>query len=67
MKRIKTVGSSNKAFATLLFDENINAKHRVFMTATERIYRRSKDDIVSMDDPDVYGEVFHELSFKECN
>ncbi|MDC0102549.1 DEAD/DEAH box helicase family protein, partial [Alphaproteobacteria bacterium] len=62
----KTVGSPNKAFAALLFDENVSAKHRIFMTATERIYRQRKDDVVSMDDPNVYGEVFHELSFKEA-
>jgi predicted helicase len=36
------------------------------MTATERFYSGTKDDIVSMDDPDVYGEVFTQMTFKEA-
>ena len=65
----KTVGSSSKSFSTLLFDENIKVKKRIFMTATERVYKQSssgKDDVVSMDNPDIYGDVFHQLTFKEA-
>lgn len=62
----KTVGRRNKSFATLLFDENIKVKKRLFMTATERVYNASKDDVVSMDDPDIYGSTCHQLSFKEA-
>ena len=62
----KTVGRRNKSFATLLFDENIKVKKRLFMTATERVYSASKDDVVSMDDPDIYGSTCHQLSFKEA-
>lgn len=65
----KTAGATSKSFSTLLFDENIKAKKRVFMTATERIWRENKSEntaIVSMDDPEIYGEVFHQLSFKEA-
>ena len=36
------------------------------MTATERFYRGVKDDILSMDDPEDYGEVFSHMSFKEA-
>tara|TARA_B100000767_G_C19744793_1_gene527929 strand:- start:55 stop:2085 length:2031 start_codon:yes stop_codon:yes gene_type:complete len=36
------------------------------MTATERFYSGSKDDIVSMDDTDVYGDIFAQMSFKEA-
>ena len=36
------------------------------MTATERVVRGADDEVVSMDDPKVYGERFHQLSFKEA-
>ncbi|MBT7317202.1 MAG: DEAD/DEAH box helicase family protein [Lentimicrobiaceae bacterium] len=62
----KTVGSNKKLFSHLLFDENISIDKRVFMTATERFYGGSKDDIVSMDDYDIYGETFSYMSFKEA-
>ena len=62
----KTVGSEKSLFSHLLFEKNINVKKRVFMTATERFYLGSKDDIVSMDNPDIYGEVFSKMTFKEA-
>ena len=62
----KTVGGSDKLFSHLLFEENISIKSRIFMTATERFYRGSKDDIVSMDDTDIYGDIFAQMSFKEA-
>ena len=36
------------------------------MTATERFYSGSKEDIISMDDEDVYGDTFAHMSFKEA-
>ena len=36
------------------------------MTATERFYAGSKDDIISMDDDEVYGETFVQMTFKEA-
>ena len=36
------------------------------MTATERFYRGVRDDVLTMDDPDDYGEVFCHMSFKEA-
>ena len=39
------------------------------MTATERVYKQTssgKDDVVSMDNPEIYGDVFHHLTFKEA-
>ena len=62
----KTVGSKLKRFSHLLFEENISIKKRIFMTATERFYSGSKDDIISMDDDDVYGETFSYMTFKEA-
>ncbi len=62
----KTVGSDKKLFSYLLFEENISIKKRIFMTATERFYRGSKDDIISMNDYDIYGDTFTQMSFKEA-
>ena len=64
----KTVGNKNNLFSHLLFDENINIKKRLFMTATERMYQGNidKDQIVSMDDIDLYGEDFEVLTFREA-
>jgi superfamily II DNA or RNA helicase len=62
----KTVGSKLKRFSHLLFEENISIKKRIFMTATERFYSGSKDDIISMNDSDVYGETFSYMTFKEA-
>ena len=62
----KTVGTKDKTFAHLLFDEKIKIRKRLFMTATERRYAGKRDEIISMDDYDVYGETFEMLSFKEA-
>jgi predicted helicase len=62
----KTAGEKTKAFATLLFDKNLPIKNRIFMTATERVMRGSHDEVVSMDNKDVYGDSFYQLSFKEA-
>lgn len=62
----KTVGRKDKVFSHLLSNRNIKIKRRVFMTATERLYKGSSDEIVSMDDPKVYGETFELLTFKEA-
>ena len=62
----KTVGSDKKLFSHLLFEENIAIDKRIFMTATERFYAGSNDDIISMDDEDIYGDTFAQMSFKEA-
>ena len=61
----KTVGVKSKAFATLLSDDNIAVRRRLFMTATERVLRGESDDVFSMDDEAVYGKRFHQLTFKD--
>jgi superfamily II DNA or RNA helicase len=62
----KTVGAADKLFSYLLFDDNVNIRKRIFMTATERRYKGSSDNILSMDDPEIYGDTFTQLSFKEA-
>jgi hypothetical protein len=50
----------------LLDEKNISIRWRVFMTATERRYQGSSDKILSMDDPEIYGETFDLITFKEA-
>ena len=62
----KTVGDGEKLFSHLLHDKNLPIRRRLFMTATERRYAGQSDTVISMDDPAVYGETFHLLSFKRA-
>lgn len=62
----KTVGDGAKLFSHLLHDKNLPVRRRIFMTATERRYRGKGDKVLSMDDPAVYGDTFHLLSFKRA-
>ncbi len=62
----KTVGAKDKLFSHLLHDENLPIAQRIFMTATERRYAGQSDSVLSMENPDVYGETFHLLSFKRA-
>ena len=62
----KTTGKKGSLFSHLLYEANIKIKRRIFMTATERHYRGSSDRMASMDDPDLYGETFEQLSFKQA-
>lgn len=62
----KTVGQREKLFSHLLFDENLPMKQRVFMTATERRFAGQGDEIISMNDPEIYGETFELLTFKNA-
>ena len=62
----KTVGLNKKLFSYLLFEENISIAKKIFMTATERFYSGTKEDIISMDDTDIYGDTFSQMSFKEA-
>ena len=62
----KTVGVHSKTFATLLSEKKIKIRRRLFMTATERVVRGERDDVLSMDNEKDYGERFFQLSFKEA-
>jgi predicted helicase len=62
----KTVGVHSKRFATLLRDKKINVRHRLFMTATERVFRGDRNDVLSMDSEKDYGKRFFHLSFKQA-
>ena len=62
----KTVGDTDKLFSHLLHDANLPIRRRLFMTATERRYAGQSDTVLSMDNPAIYGETFHLLSFKRA-
>ncbi len=62
----KTVGATDKLFSHLLHDANLPIARRIFMTATERRYSGQSDTVLSMDNPAIYGETFHLLSFKRA-
>ena len=62
----KTVGAKDKAFSILLQEDKISISKRLFMTATERLVKGAEDEILSMDDNKVYGNVFYKLSFKKA-
>ena len=62
----KTAGMDDGLFATLLFNNNIEVNKRLFMTATERVYKGSSDNVLSMDNRDIYGNTAYKLSFKEA-
>ncbi len=62
----KTVGSGKKPMAHLLHQKNIKINKRLFMTATERLFRGDSDEYMSMDDPRDYGNLIYELSFQEA-
>ena len=62
----KTAGSKGRVFSHLVLDKNIKISRRLFMTATERRYQGQSDEILSMEDPDDYGETIHKLSFKKA-
>ena len=71
----RTTGVEGKSFFTRVHnDKNIQAKKRLYMTATPRVYSdaikslgtRKGKEIFSMDDEDRYGPEFHKLSFSDA-
>ena len=62
----KTVGHQDKLMAHLLHQKNIKIKHRLFMTATERLFRANKEEYMSMNDERDYGKIIYELTFKDA-
>lgn len=60
----RTTGSDDKLFSIMLSDDNIKASKRLYMTATERFYTGVKDNVLSMDDVEIYGDVIYSMSFK---
>ena len=70
----RCAGKVSSAYGTVLDDEAIRAKKRLFMTATPRTYtarvqkkaREAEIEVASMDDEAVFGPVVHQLNFGEA-
>ena len=71
----RCAGAKHGPFATILDSQAIRARKRLFMTATPRIASEASKsradsmglELVSMDDHEVFGPVFHELKFLRCH
>jgi superfamily II DNA or RNA helicase len=70
----RCVGGTADVFGTILDEEKIPARRRLFMTATPRIFTRQRSrrgapaelEVASMDNLGLFGAVFHHLSFAEA-
>jgi superfamily II DNA or RNA helicase len=70
----RVAGSLAKDFGTILDDGAIHARRRLFMTATPRyvkswVRHRAEEsgiEVASMDDPERFGPVLHQLTFGEA-
>jgi superfamily II DNA or RNA helicase len=70
----RCAGRVSSGYGTVLDDEAIRARQRLFMTATPRTYtarvQKKADEadieIASMDDENVFGPVVHQLNFGEA-
>ncbi|MDA8846981.1 DEAD/DEAH box helicase family protein, partial [Candidatus Pelagibacter sp.] len=62
----KTVGHMEKLSAHLIHQKNINIRKRLFMTATERLFRANPNEYLSMNSKKHYGEIIYDLTFKKA-
>ncbi|OSQ48552.1 DEAD/DEAH box helicase [Marivita geojedonensis] len=70
----RCAGKADAGFASVLDGEKIRSNKRLFTTATPRIFGKSVRDaakardveILSMDDPEVFGPELHRLTFGEA-
>ena len=62
----KTVGHMEKLSASFIHRKNISVKKRLFMTATERLFRSNINEYLSMDSYENYGDFIYQLSFKKA-
>jgi len=70
----RCAGKVSSDYATVLSEELIPAKRRLFMTATPRMYtanlkkkaQENDVEVASMDDESVFGPVLHRLSFGQA-
>jgi len=62
----RTVGGEEKMFSKILFNENIHIDNRLFMTATEKVYKGNKDEIIGMNNVKYYGETIYNYSLADA-
>ncbi|MDR0751116.1 MAG: DEAD/DEAH box helicase family protein [Christensenellaceae bacterium] len=71
---IKTPSQKHSYYIKVHSNDNINAKYRLYMTATPRLYsstvkekaKLSNSILCSMDDENIYGKVIYKLSFSQA-
>lgn len=61
-----TCGEINNRFSQLIFENNINCKKRMFMTATPKIFFGDKEKKIAMNDVSLFGKEFYLLSFADA-
>lgn len=61
----RTAGPGGSAYSVVLDNQRIPSATRISLTATAKIHPAGDgtEDVVSMDDPDLYGERVYELTF----
>lgn len=61
-------GHFDKKSVRSLYDNNIQIKHRLFMTATPKMCKDSEQSLTSagMNNPELFGEVAYKLSFRRA-
>ena len=70
----RCAGKVSSDYGTVLSEDLLPAKNRIFMTATPRIYKahirkkaeENEIEIASMDDESVFGPVLHHLTFGQA-
>jgi superfamily II DNA or RNA helicase len=70
----RLAGNTNPDFATFLSDKNAPVSKRLFLTATPRVFSSATKasseaqghELVSMDDPNIFGDIFFKFSFGEA-
>lgn len=62
----RTTGRADGPWKVIHHDAQIPARRRLYMTATPRIAERGGDDIVSMNNTSIYGEVAYTLPFSRA-
>lgn len=70
----RCAGKANSAFATITHKDAIKAQRKLYMTATPKIFsdqakQKTQEcayEIVSMDDEEKFGPVFHKLLFSDA-
>lgn len=65
----RTAGEAGADYATVLHEEKIPARCRLFLTATPRLHDLDRDDdvvVASMDDPEIYGEHVYAYTLREA-
>mgnify|MGYP001223358759 CR=1 FL=1 len=61
-----TVTKRTKLYSFLLDDKNLFIKNRLFMTATPKNFIGKKDEVSSMDNEELYGEVIDQFTIKDA-